>query len=168
MDIDFINSYRQILSSFLDENRSLRRELVNYLSSLGEIWKKLPKDIPNEEKILLIERITQEFINELEYSSQEMDQQYKIVLNNEHGMMLSKWDILKQEIESKNNDILRLEEETTNKILQLTTENKEYSALITSLSNTLKNISDLVEKYDNKRGIFSKEKIPVDEIKRLL
>lgn len=78
--VTFISQHQQLLDQLLTGRKELRREMLAYLVSLDEVWAKLPKEIPADERVKLLDKITEKFIDEMLYSMSMLDRRYDELL----------------------------------------------------------------------------------------
>ncbi|MDR2367382.1 MAG: hypothetical protein LBF58_04615 [Deltaproteobacteria bacterium] len=86
----FISQHLRPLDQLLTGRKELRREMLAYLVSLGEVWAKMPQELAADERVRLLDQVTAKFIDEMLYSMSMLDRRYDELLNEYNNTELSK------------------------------------------------------------------------------
>jgi hypothetical protein len=85
---------RGVIELLLREKRELRRELVSFMCSLGDVWKNLPADMDALTKAQFLRALVDKHATEIEYGLSRLDEQIQAFLREIAGQ----W---RQEVESR-------------------------------------------------------------------
>jgi predicted transcriptional regulator len=118
-----LDEHRQLISDFLDRRKDLRRQYIEFLSSIDEIWAKLPPDCERNDKLAYLQKVTDKFISEIQISQSVLQHLYDDIL-----MDIKSTDSLQKDkyIGECENKI----EELSNEVSQLKYYNENYKTKI--------------------------------------
>lgn len=75
-DLDFISQHQKLLAQLLDGQKELRREMLTFLTTLEEVWLKMPANLPAEDRIYLLRELTTKFMGEVRYSADVLNRRF--------------------------------------------------------------------------------------------